>query len=158
MFLVSPCSCLRSIHWSQVVSWEWRCIWSSADRWCSNYIWVINNFIAYWGATYIRGFTVFRWLISYFCHNIITSSKGNIFALLAICAWNSPVPGEVPAQRPVTRSFDVLFGWWFDTLSRPLWRHCNGNCSIISITSLFNLILNGIRPWPHMNYLPYTTA
>ena len=25
---------------------------------CSNYIWVINNFIAYKGATYIRGFTV----------------------------------------------------------------------------------------------------
>ena len=53
-----PCSCLRSIHWSQVLSWKWRCSWSSADRRCSNYIWVINNFIAYWGATYIRGFTV----------------------------------------------------------------------------------------------------
>ena len=31
-------------------------------------------------------------------------------ALLAICAVNqSPVSGEFPAQRPVTRSFDVLF-------------------------------------------------
>ena len=29
--------------------------------------------------------------------------------LLAICAGNSPVPGEFPAQRPVTRSFDVFF-------------------------------------------------
>ena len=59
-------------------------------------------------------------------------------ALLAICAGNSPVPGEFPAQRPVTRSFDVFFdlrlnkwlskqswGWWFDTLSCPLWRHRN---------------------------------
>ena len=49
------------------------------------------------------------------------------------------VPGEFPAQRPVTRSFDVFFdlrlnkrlskqswGWWFETLSRPLWRHCSG--------------------------------
>ena len=48
------------------------------------------------------------------------------------------VPGEFPAQRPVTRSFDVIFdlrlnkrlrkqscGWWFETLSGPLWRHCN---------------------------------
>ena len=26
--------------------------------WCSNYIWVIHNFIAYLGATYIRGLTV----------------------------------------------------------------------------------------------------
>ena len=31
------------------------------------------------------------------------------FALLAICAGNSPVPGEFPAQRPVTRTFDVFF-------------------------------------------------
>ena len=59
-------------------------------------------------------------------------------ALLAICAGNSPVPGEFPAQRPVTHSFDVFFdlrlnkrlskqswGWWFETLSRPLWRHRN---------------------------------
>ena len=50
--------------------------------------------------------------------------------LLAICA----------AQRPVTRGFDVFFdlrlnkrlskqlwGWWLETLSRPLWRHCNDN-------------------------------
>ena len=59
-------------------------------------------------------------------------------ALLAICAGNSPVSGEFPAQRPVTRSFDVFFdvrlikrlskhsrGWWFGTLSHPLWRHRN---------------------------------
>ena len=30
--------------------------------------------------------------------------------LLAICAWNSPVTGEFPSQRPVTRSLDVFFG------------------------------------------------
>ena len=59
-------------------------------------------------------------------------------ALLAICAGNSPFIGEFPAQRSVTRSFDVLFdlrlnkrlskqswGWWFETLPRPLWRHSN---------------------------------
>ena len=34
---------------------EWRCSWSSADRRCSNYVWVINNFIACACATYIRG-------------------------------------------------------------------------------------------------------
>ena len=61
-------------------------------------------------------------------------------ALLAICAGNSPGPGEFPAQRPVMRSFDVFFdlrlnqqlskqswGWWFEASSRSLWRHCNGN-------------------------------
>ena len=53
------------------------------------------------------------------------------FALLALCAGNSPVTGEFPAQKPVTRSFDVFLipawinGWWFETPSRPLWRHCN---------------------------------
>ena len=59
-------------------------------------------------------------------------------ALLGICAGNSPVPGEFPTQRPVTRSFDVYFdlrpnkwlskqswGWWFETLSCSLWRHRN---------------------------------
>ena len=29
-------------------------------------------------------------------------------ALLALCAGNSPATGEFPAQRPVTRSFDVF--------------------------------------------------
>ena len=51
---------------------------------------------------------------------------------------NSPVTGEFPAQRQVTRSFDVFFdqrlnkqlgkqswGWWFETPSRSLWCHCN---------------------------------
>ena len=59
-------------------------------------------------------------------------------ALLAICAGNSPVHGEFPAQRPVARSFDVFFdlrlnkrlskqswGWWFETILRLLWRHRN---------------------------------
>ena len=63
-------------------------------------------------------------------------------ALLAICAGNSPVSGEFLAQRPVTRSFDVFFdarlnkrlskhsrGWWFETLSHPLWRHRNASTS-----------------------------
>ena len=30
-------------------------------------------------------------------------------ALLAICVGNSPVSGKFPAQRPVTRSFDIFF-------------------------------------------------
>ena len=70
----------------------------------------------------------------------------NFSALLAICAGNSPVCGEFPTQRPVTRSFDVFFdlrlnkrlskqswGWWFETLSHPLWRQSNARywpCSL----------------------------
>ena len=58
--------------------------------------------------------------------------------LLTICAGNSPVSGEFSAQKPVTRGFGVFFdlcltkrlnkkswGWWFETPSTPLWRHCN---------------------------------
>ena len=62
-------------------------------------------------------------------------------ALLAICAGNSSVPGEFPAQRPVTQSFDVFcdlrpkkwlskqsWGWWSETPSSSLWRHRNVRC------------------------------
>ena len=54
------------------------------------------------------------------------------------CAGNSLVTSEFPSQRPVTQSFDAFFdlrlnrqlseqlrGWWSETQSRPLWRHCN---------------------------------
>ena len=59
-------------------------------------------------------------------------------ALLALCAGNSPVSGEFPSQRPVTRIFYVFFdlclnkrlskqsrGWWFETPFYSSWRHCN---------------------------------
>ena len=60
MFIVLFCSCLCPIHWSQVLSREWRCSWSSADRQCSNYIWVINNFILLPAkVSYITGLTVY---------------------------------------------------------------------------------------------------
>ena len=39
----------------------------------------------------------------------MTSSNGNISVLLDICAGISPVTGEFPAYKPVTRSFDVFF-------------------------------------------------
>ena len=76
-----------------------------------------------------------RKFIAWWRHQMETFSA---LGLLAICAENSPVPGEFPAQGPVTRSFGVFFdlrlnkrlskqswGWWFETLSRPLWRHRN---------------------------------
>ena len=57
--LDSRCRCFYPIHRSQVLSPEWRCSWSSADRRCSSYIWVIN-FISHKGAAYIRDLTVCR--------------------------------------------------------------------------------------------------
>ena len=53
-------------------------------------------------------------------------------ALLAICAWNSPVTGEFPAQRPAffdlrlnKRLSKQSWGWWFETPSHPSWRCSN---------------------------------
>ena len=81
-------------------------------------------------------------------------------ALLAICAGNSPVPGDFPAQRPVRRSFDVFFdlrlnkrlskqlwGLWFETLSRSLWRHCNA-LTILMLT-LKTLQINQVKEHQH---------
>ena len=65
MFFISPCSSLCTIHWSQVLSREWGCSWSSADRRCTNYIWVINNFIANQGASCIRGLRVLSLVCSW---------------------------------------------------------------------------------------------
>ena len=49
-------------------------------------------------------------ICGYFSYALmLTSSNGNIFALLAICARNSPATD-----------------WWFETLSHPLWHHCHG--------------------------------
>ena len=68
----------------------------------------------------------------------MTSSSWNIFRV------TSPLWGEftghrwIPRTKAVTRSFDAFFdlrpnkrlskqswGWWFETPSRSLWRHCN---------------------------------
>ena len=58
-------------------------------------------------------------------------------ALLTLCAGNSPIAGEFPSRRPVTRSFDFFYlglnkrlskhsrCWWFETPSRSLWHRCN---------------------------------
>ena len=50
-------------------------------------------------------------------------------AILAICAGNSPVTGEFPTQKPVTRSFDVslicawINGWVSTRDAGDLRRH-----------------------------------
>ena len=84
---------------------------------------------------------------------MMTSSNGNIFRITGYLC------GEFTkwfpcTKRPVTRSFDVFFdlrlnkrlrkqswGWWFETLPCPLWRHSNEvnkrcqNCFAILHTS-----------------------
>ena len=70
--------------------------------------------------------------------NMMTSSNENIFRVTGHLCGEFTGPRWILAQRPVTRCFDVFFdlrrikgfnkqscGWWFQTLSRPLWRHSN---------------------------------
>ena len=77
-------------------------------------------------------------VVKYWPIPMMTSSNGNIVRVTGHLCGEFTGPGEFPAQRPVTRSFDVFFdlhlnkrlskqswGWWFETLSRPLWRHHN---------------------------------
>ena len=96
----------------------------------------------------------------------MTSSRIETFSsLLALCARNSPVNGESPSQRPVTRSFDVFFDLrlnkrlskqsrrrWFETPLRLLWRHCNVNSTPCSQTLAMGLKMRNIsRPWPNIS-------
>ena len=102
--------------------------------------------------------------------NILSSPTRDIFIHDDVIKWKHfprywpfvRVPGDFPAQRPVTRSFDVFFvlrlnkrlnkqswDWWLETLSRPLWRHRNvhrvsrfiigGNVSIVSLNGVWNM-------------------
>ena len=83
--------------------------------------------------TYPRILFCMAYVISWWRYQMETFS-----ASLALCAGNSPVTGELPSQRPVTRSFGVFFDlrlntrlskhsrrWWFETPLWSLWRHCN---------------------------------
>ena len=83
--------------------------------------------------TCLLGCNVHRQNVTWWRHQMETFS-----ALLALCSGNSPIAGEFPAQRPVTRSVDVFFdlclnkrlskqskAWWFEAPSCSLWRQCN---------------------------------
>ena len=90
------------------------------------------------------------------CHMTSSNLMETFSALLALCASKSPVTGEFPSQRPVTRSLDVFFdlrlnkrfskqswGWWFEKQLHSLWRHCNG-CMAYNISR--DLILYRLCP------------
>ena len=106
-----------------------------------------------------------QWKTKWWRHQMETFS-----ALLAICAGNSPVPGEFPTQRPVTRSFDVYFdlrpnkrlskqswGWWFETLSPPLWRHRNVKVRIFKLYQII-ILYQHRRVWNSAEYVKMYSA
>ena len=91
------------------------------------------------------------------CYLMMTSSNGNIFHVTGHLCGEFTGSGEFPTQRPMTRSFDVFFdlrlnkrlskqpwGWWFETLSWSLWRHCNVlfvYCGVVITQSMFCKVL-----------------
>ena len=98
---------------------------------------------------------------------MMTSSNGNIFRVTGPLCGEFTGPGEFPAQRPVTRRFDVFFdlrpnkrlskqpwGWRFETLSWSLWRHHNDYYCYISCTTkhlkiLHSRIIRHPLSWRH---------
>ena len=88
----------------------------------------------YWWLKYVK----MCWNVHITHLHMMLSSYGNIFRLTGHLCGEFTGPREFPTQRPVTRSFDVFFdlhlnkrlskqwwGWWFETLSHPLWCHPN---------------------------------
>ena len=104
---------------------------SALDNLCILWCFRFCNWLSLW--CFYGSTTRLLYVVPWWRHQMETFS-----ALLAICTGNSPVPGEFPTQKPVTRSCDVFFdlrlnkrlskqswGWWFETLSCPLWLQCN---------------------------------
>ena len=73
----------------------------------------------------------------------MTSSNGNIFRVTGHLCGEFTGPRWIPRTKASDAIFDVFFdlclnkrlskqswGWWFETLSRPLWRHFNGFSSL----------------------------
>ena len=65
---------------------------------------------------------------------MMMSTNGSIFHVTGYLCGDFTGHWWITWQRPVTRSFNVFFdlclnkqswGWWFETPSLSLWRHCN---------------------------------
>ena len=81
MFIVSSCSCLCLIHWSQVLSRKWWRSWSCADRRCSYYIWMMNNFI-----TQVR-FILEVWRYTQAVDLVNPDEVCNLYEFYKRCSW-----------------------------------------------------------------------
>ena len=84
----------------------------------------------------------------------------------ALCAGNSPVTGEFPSQRPVTRSFDVFFDlhlnkrlskqswvWWFEAVSLYILDIFKCNCCYIYISQNISSEATRKTNWCEVEFL-----
>ena len=95
----------------------------------------------------------------------MTSSNGSIFRVTGHLCGEFTGPRWLPHAKVVTQNFNVFFvlhpnkllskqswGGWFETQSRPLWRHCNvynGN-AYTGKTSLYWVAPRGVVTKAHL--------
>ena len=143
----------------QIMTWQQSCL-TEIRTWISNHIHYlkgchnltstfkepIHEFVHVWLIT-TRCLTVMRLFVN--ALTLILQDdviKWKHFPRYWAFEWvihRSSVTREFPAQRPVTRSFDVFFDlrldkrlskhWLFETPSHSLWRHCNGISFLVLI-------------------------
>ena len=82
---------------------------------------------------------MYQWIDGGFCISLWWRHQMETFStLLTLLCGEFTGHRLIPTQRPMTLSFDIFFnlrrnkrsskqswGWWFETLSCLLWRHCN---------------------------------
>ena len=96
------------VFWINI--WKWNSFFTFTQSYIrSHTTWSLHKFLLLcfdhsFGVMVCNGWQFVVYFYSWWRHQMETFS-----ALLSICAENSPVPGEFPSQRPVTRSFDVFF-------------------------------------------------
>ena len=106
--------CCEYIAMCSVCIWSWyitiQCVWELWFQNCSKFF----------NLTFICFVFPGEFKPKWWRHQTETFS-----ALLALCAGNSPVTGEFPSQRSVTRSFDVslICGWVNNREAGDLRRH-----------------------------------
>ena len=95
-----------------------------------------------------------------------SSNNGNLFRVTGLLCGEFTGHRWIPPQRPVTRMFGVFihlclnkglskqsWGWWFETPSRSLGRHCNeiglsmGNVTWPPIKSVNGSCNSGVVNW-----------
>ena len=132
MFVISSCSFYCAIHWNQVLNRKWRCSWSSADRRCSNYNWMIKKsfptkvrlileiwqYMMAWSDTPLSGHlfisTINRnWVMDMKSHPFIDveckAQMGNYIPLFCIDVIAYPYPNPDADLIPVSnRSLEVI--------------------------------------------------
>ena len=100
-------------------------LWLASRYWCC--CWIVTC----WWISVIHLST---FISAWWRHQMETFS-----ALLAICVGNSPITGEFTSQSQWRGAlmFSLIcalnkrlskrsWGWWFETPSHSLWRHCDG--------------------------------